>query len=161
MTTTRQGKSGRRSARSARAGNGRYSLARNLNGLGTSAQQALRAGREAMTSAYGMATSGLSRSLPRARAMVPHTPRNLQRMVEKNPLIIGVIGIGLGLVLGALMPTSTAILPTQSPSRNSSRAHRRGVAKRRRAATRRAKPRSSRSSAQAGKTTNEPVATGR
>ncbi len=149
MTTPRQGKSGRRSARNERAGNGRYSLARNINGLGNSAQQALRAGREAMTSAYGMASSGLSRSLPRARAMVPHTPRNLQRMVDNNPLLIGVIGIGVGLLLGALMPTSVSSLSPQPPARKSSRGRRSGVAKRRRSATRRGKPRPS---AQAGKT---------
>ncbi len=160
MTTPSRGKTGRRSSRNARAGNGRYSLARNLNGLGNSAQQALRAGRQAVTSAYGMA-SGLSQSLPRARDMVPQTPRSLQLMVEKNPLLIGVIGIGVGLVLGALMPTSTAMLSAQSPSWNTSRARRKGTTKRSRAATRRGRPRSSRSSAQAGKSTNEPVATGR
>ena len=157
MTTTRRGKSGRRAARNARAGNGRYSLARNINGLGTSAQQALRAGRKAMTSAYGIATSGLSRSLPRARAMVPHTPRNLQQMVENNPLLIGVIGIGVGLLLGALMPTSI-----YSPRRSRRPGKAAACAGRElsNAAVPRPRRRKPSSSAQAGKTSNQPAASG-
>jgi hypothetical protein len=56
-----------------------------------------------MSSAYRMA-SGLSRSLPSARDIIPGTPRSLQRMVDNNPLLVGAIGLGLGMVLGALLP---------------------------------------------------------
>ena len=103
--TPQNRKKAARAARKARArgnGQGRFSLARNLNDLGTSAQGAVRSGRQAVTSAYRMA-SGLSRSLPSARDMVPRAP-NLQRIVDNNPLLVGAVGIGVGLLLGALLP---------------------------------------------------------
>jgi hypothetical protein len=103
----------------------------------------VRSGRQAVTSAYRMA-SGLSRSLPSARDMIPHTPRSLQRMADNNPLLIGAIGLGLGMVLGALMPLGfMGDQPEAEP--------RRRAARRARRQRRRAGPKRSAATARRGK----------
>ncbi len=131
MNAQTKKKAGARAARGSRAkgnGHGRFSLARNLNDLGSSAQGAVRSGRQAVTSAYRVA-SGLSRSLPRPRDMIPRAP-NLQTMVDNSPLLIGVVGIGVGLLLGALLPigSSGGAWPAQpSGSAGKTRRVRRGA----------------------------------
>ena len=156
MITNNRKKAGARSSRSARGKNvvpGRYSLARNLNGLGSSAQSAIRSGRQAMDSAYRMA-SGVSQSLPNARDM---TPRNLQRMVESHPLLISVIGIGVGLLLGILRPivmsesSASRVVSAQSAR---SRTRRTVRARRARNPVRRAKSSRKRSTTQTGRSSS-------
>jgi hypothetical protein len=151
MKTSSRKKQGGRSARR-RGGNGqsRFSLARNLDGLGTSARGAVRSGRQAMSSAYRMA-SGLTHSLPSPRDLVPQTPRNLQKLVENNPLVVGAIGVGLGLLLGALMPIgggSEVSADDQRQAQPRTRRRRRASPKRSPIPARRAKSSAARTAAQ-------------
>jgi hypothetical protein len=109
-TTRQTGQSSRNKNRSPRAsarrnGNGHGSHS-NYYGLGSTMRKAVSSGRDAMNTAYERA-SEMTGSLPSMRDMrhmMPSTPRGLQDMVNRNPMRLGAIGIGLGLLLGALVP---------------------------------------------------------
>ena len=120
-------------------GQGRFSLARNLNDLGSSAQGAVRSGRQAVSSAYGWPADFPGRC--RAPATWFRARRaTCRKMVDNNPLIVGVIGIGVGLLLGALMPIGQAaaaacVGAAVAGSRESGRARRKSVLPRQRGET--------------------------
>lgn len=74
--------------------------------LGSTMRKAVSGGRDAVNTAYEKA-SEMTSSLPSMRDMrdmMPSTPRRLQRMANRNPMRLGAIGIGLGLLIGALVP---------------------------------------------------------
>lgn len=98
-TKNRSHASNRSSSRRGGNGHGIHSS----YGLGSTMRKAMSTGRDAMNTAYERA-SEMTHSLPAMRDMVPNTPRGLQSMANSNPMRLGAIGIGLGLLLGALVP---------------------------------------------------------
>lgn len=93
----------------------------------------LRQGKRVMNRAYSIAEEA-RRAMPR----MPHIPRmdlrlprrrDLDALTDANPLVIGAIGLGLGVVLGTLMPQRVSgrlgklagYAPKSSSSRRSSR----------------------------------------
>ncbi len=90
------------------------------------ATKAVKQGRKFANSAYGMA-SHMADRLPHAADMMPDT-RRIQRMADTNPMLLGAIGLGIGLVVGAFMPNVI------SGSRNNAPAGRTTTGNRRRAA---------------------------
>jgi hypothetical protein len=94
-TMKRTGKIRRKPARRARKAN------RNLQ---RSAVQALRQGKGAMDTAYNWADD--SRRAASRMAKDVRMPRrsDFNRLTAANPLVIGAFGLGIGVVLGTLMP---------------------------------------------------------
>lgn len=120
---TSQGASRRSASRSSTSGRSRVSTTGRM----------LRQGKSVMNRAYSIAEEA-RRAMPR----MPRIPRmdlrlprrrDLDALTDANPLVIGAIGLGLGVVLGTLMPQRVSgrlgklagYAPKSSSSRRSSR----------------------------------------
>jgi predicted lysophospholipase L1 biosynthesis ABC-type transport system permease subunit len=104
----------------------RRAASRNLQG---SADRVLRQGKRAIDKAYSWAGD--------ARSAVPRLARDLRLprrsdfdvLTEANPMVMGAIGLGLGVVLGSLMPqklASSRRAGTSQPGTRKSSRRRRG-----------------------------------
>ncbi len=74
--------------------------------------------KQALGTAYGWATDNAGRALPRAARYVPDQ-RTLQNLVEERPLVLGAIGLGLGAMIGMLLPSR--LMGGRSPARRPAR----------------------------------------
>jgi hypothetical protein len=70
---------------------------------GGAASRLMSQGRQALGGAYGWASEA-GRSFPRASEYVPDRS-TLRNLFEERPLVIGAIGLGLGAVIGMMMPS--------------------------------------------------------
>ena len=61
-------------------------------------------GKRALGHAYGWAADGAGRTLPKAARYVPDQ-RTLQNLLEERPLVLGAIGLGLGAMIGMMLPS--------------------------------------------------------
>jgi hypothetical protein len=82
------------------------SAAENGNGYSASASRLLSRGKSAIGDAYSWADEA-GRALP-AKARNMHLPdtRSMQNFVSERPLVIGALGLGIGIALGAMMPSA-------------------------------------------------------
>ena len=62
----------------------------------------LHKGRQAMSDAYHWAGERTSH-LPDMRSQL-HRVRSVQTIINENPVVLGAIGLGIGVLLGALLP---------------------------------------------------------
>ena len=60
-------------------------------------------GKRAIGGAYEWAADGAGRALPRAASHLPDQ-RALQSMFEDRPMLLGVIGLGVGAMIGMMLP---------------------------------------------------------
>ncbi|MGQ0485330.1 MAG: hypothetical protein ACT4SY_08285 [Hyphomicrobiales bacterium] len=60
-------------------------------------------GKRAIGGAYEWATEGAGRALPNAARRLPDR-RTLQSLLEERPLVLGAIGLGLGAMIGMMLP---------------------------------------------------------
>jgi hypothetical protein len=125
-----------RSTQAARGRRGRSSRSSASRSEGA-ADRMLRQGRGVMNRAYSFAEEA-RRAMPRMPRM-PRMARDLRlprrsdfdALVDANPLVMGAIGLGLGVVLGTLMPQKFvsrrlgSIAPLGTSGRSSSRRRRR------------------------------------
>lgn len=72
----------------------------------TSASKFLKQGRDALSGAYDQVSSA-SRSLPNMTRYVTdgRSRQSITRMIEERPLVLGAVGLGIGMVLAALIPS--------------------------------------------------------
>lgn len=79
------------------------------NRYGKSAVKLMKNGKSALDSAYSWAGSA-GRSLPRAARNV-HLPDHgtVQEYITDRPLILGAVGLGLGMALGAMLPHAVGV----------------------------------------------------
>lgn len=60
-------------------------------------------GKQAIGGAYDWAADGAGRALPRAARHLPDQ-RTLQSVFEDRPILLGVIGLGVGAMIGMMLP---------------------------------------------------------
>jgi hypothetical protein len=60
-------------------------------------------GKQAIGGAYEWAADGAGRALPRAARHLPDQ-RTLQSVFEDRPILLGVIGLGVGAMIGMMLP---------------------------------------------------------
>jgi ElaB/YqjD/DUF883 family membrane-anchored ribosome-binding protein len=82
------------------------------NGYGKSAAKLMQSGKSALGSAYSWADAA-GRSLPRAARNI-HMPAHgsVQDFVSDRPLILGAVGLGVGMAIGALLPRAAGMQRT-------------------------------------------------
>ncbi len=95
----------RRSTAKTRQGSRAKSSAR---AMGTS--EFLNQGRSALSSAYDQVASA-GRSLPKISRYVTdgRKRQSITRMIEERPYVLGAVGLGIGMVLAALMPSTRGL----------------------------------------------------
>jgi hypothetical protein len=75
----------------------------------TSTTKLLNQGKQAFTGAYDQAVSAgrsLRSSIGSSRwPSVVDRRKSITSMIEENPLVMGAVGLGIGMVLGAMMPS--------------------------------------------------------
>lgn len=73
-------------------------------GYSATASRLMSQGKQALGEAYGWAANGAGRALPKAARYVPDQ-RALQNLLEERPLVLGAIGLGLGAMIGMMLPS--------------------------------------------------------
>ena len=76
------------------------------NGTGSysgTASRLMSQGKQALGDAYGWAADGAGRALPKAARYVPDQ-RTVRNLMEERPLVLGAIGLGLGAMIGMMLP---------------------------------------------------------
>lgn len=107
----KKARSGKRKVASrARAANGR-SRTRRARGASSNRSQGMtaqlyRQGRDMVSGAYETAAKA-GRSMPRSIGLRARG-KSAYSMLEERPLVMGAVGIGVGMVLGALLPSMTS-----------------------------------------------------
>jgi hypothetical protein len=81
-------------------------------------------GKRALGGAYDWAAVGAGRALPRAARHLPDQ-RTLQSLFEDRPLLLGAIGLGLGAMIGMMLPGRLMSGKSSSARRRSGRSSRR------------------------------------
>ncbi len=81
-------------------------------------------GKRAIGGAYDWAADGASRALPRAARHLPDQ-RTMQSLFEDRPLLLGAIGLGLGAMIGMILPGLLMSGNASSARRRSGRSSRR------------------------------------
>lgn len=82
--------------------------------IGNSASRAYRQGRRMAKRAYAAAGDAMGEMHMPAR-------RDLERFAEHNPLVLGAVGLGLGVVIGTLLPRYSEMMPAMPPHRTATR----------------------------------------
>jgi hypothetical protein len=82
-----------------RQANGRSAAGR----YGDTASRLMSRGKQAIGGAYDWAADGAGRALPRAARHLPDQ-RTLQSVFEDRPILLGVIGLGVGAMIGMMLP---------------------------------------------------------
>jgi hypothetical protein len=72
-------------------------------GYSGTASRLMSRGKRAIGGAYDWAADGAGRALPRAARHLPDQ-RTLQSLFEDRPLLLGAIGLGLGAMIGMMLP---------------------------------------------------------
>lgn len=70
---------------------------------GDTASRLMSRGKRAIGGAYEWAADGAGRALPRAARHLPDQ-RPLQSVFEDRPILLGVIGLGVGAMIGMMLP---------------------------------------------------------
>lgn len=83
------------------------------------ASRVLSRGRKAAGDAYEWASEGASRAVPLASRAMPDQ-RMVQRLVDERPYMLGALGLGIGAMIGLMLP-SPMHLGSSSASRGRSR----------------------------------------
>jgi hypothetical protein len=126
-TAESTGKSRRKRSSRGKTTRGRSSGRRrgtNAN-LRSSSDQALRQGRRAIDKAYNWAEEATD-MVPRLRDLRLPRRSDFGALREANPLLLGAVGLGLGIVLASLMPNRFSARAIGRFSSGSSRSSRRG-----------------------------------
>ena len=74
------------------------------NSYAGAATRLLSRGRKAAGDAYGWATEGAGRALPLAARRMPDQ-RMVQKLADERPYLLGAIGLGIGAMIGLLLPS--------------------------------------------------------
>lgn len=79
-------------------------------------------GKRAMGNVYGWASDGAGRVLPRASSFTSERGK-WRNMIEDRPLMLGALGLGIGAILGMMMPSrlTGGRKSSRSPSRGRGR----------------------------------------
>ena len=93
--------------------------------LRSSADQALRQGKRAIDRAYDWAGEA-THLVPRFRDLRLPRRSDFSAITDANPLLLGAVGLGLGIVLASLMPNRFSARSTGRLSTGASRSGRRG-----------------------------------
>lgn len=103
-SATRKRASAKRSSKVSNRRKGARSRTASASGR-SSTDRMLRQGRSVMNRAYSIAEEA-RRAMPRMPRVDLRLPRrsDFDALTDANPLVIGAIGLGLGVVLGTLMP---------------------------------------------------------
>ena len=72
-------------------------------GYSDTASRLMSRGKRAISGAYDWAADGAGRALPRAARHLPDQ-RTLQSLFEDRPFLLGAIGLGLGAMIGMMLP---------------------------------------------------------
>jgi hypothetical protein len=92
-----------------------------LSGYGDSAARFIGRAKSAFGDAYTWAGE-TGTALPKtARRIGLPNQQSMQQFIDEKPLIIGAVGLGLGIALGAMLPMTRAIAPTRRPARKPAR----------------------------------------
>jgi hypothetical protein len=93
-------------------------IARSNGGMQTTAVEFLKQGRSVLSGAYDQ-VSHATQSLPHAARYVtdPRKRRSITRMMEERPLMVGAVGLGIGMVLAALLPSFSTPHEDSRPGR--------------------------------------------
>ncbi|MBC8035749.1 MAG: hypothetical protein H7X89_00810 [Rhizobiales bacterium] len=97
-------KSAPASRRAAKRPSGRGSAAGSYS---DTASRLMSQGKQALGTAYGWASDNAGRAgraIPRAARYVPDQ-RTIQNLIEERPLVLGAIGLGLGAIIGMMLPS--------------------------------------------------------
>lgn len=70
---------------------------------GDTASRLMSRGKRAIGGAYKWAADGAGRALPRAASHLPDQ-RALQSVFDDRPILLGVIGLGVGAMIGMMLP---------------------------------------------------------
>lgn len=80
--------------------------------------QLYRQGRDAVTGAYDKAVK-VGRAVPQLAGSTRSRGQSVYSMMEDRPLMLGAVGLGVGMVIAALLPSMTGRSGNRSGSRNS------------------------------------------
>jgi hypothetical protein len=93
-------------------------------GYSETASRLMSRGKRAIGGAYDWAADGAGRALPRAARHLPDQ-RTLQSLFADRPLLLGAIGLGLGAMIGMILPGLLMSGHSSSASRRTGRSSRR------------------------------------
>jgi hypothetical protein len=82
--------------------------------IGDGASRAYRRGRRMAKRAYAAASDAVGEMHMPAR-------RDIERFAEHNPLVLGAVGLGLGVVIGTLLPRYSEMMPAPTAHRTQTR----------------------------------------
>ena len=104
QTSTDKNKKGRgrnkTGKRNARSGRGRSKQ----GSRGSGASRLMSQGKQVLGDAYSWASNSAGRALPRAARYVPDQ-ETMRNVLEERPLVLGAIGLGLGAIIGMMLPS--------------------------------------------------------
>ena len=72
-------------------------------------------GKKAAGTAYEWAAEGAGRALPLAARRLPDQ-RTVQKLVDERPYVLGAIGLGIGAIIGLMLPSPLSGSGSSSPS---------------------------------------------
>jgi hypothetical protein len=104
---------GHGSKKAAQTKRGRQARSRKSKTTGGLAAQLYQKGKDAVSSAYDSAAqvgARTTKALPDFRGTLDLRPngRSVYTMMEERPLVVGAVGVGVGMVLAALLPSLTS-----------------------------------------------------
>ena len=91
-------------------------------GYGDAAAKFIAKGKTAFGDAYTWAEEAGSALPRRVRGMGLPNPNTVQHFLVERPLVLGAVGLGIGLALGAMMPSSIASWPAAKNPRRPAKA---------------------------------------
>ena len=110
-STSSRGRARKAGSRSSRSSSG--------NSSGIASRLLLRS-RRAAGSAYEWAAEGASRAMPLASRSMPDQ-RMVQRLVDERPYMLGALGLGIGAMIGLMLPSPLSGMGGTSQGRGRSR----------------------------------------
>ncbi len=102
-STNKTGRGPNKTGRQGGRGRGGQSASGGNNQGGTSR---FMQGRQALGDAYGWASESAGRALPRVARYVPGQGK-MRNLLQERPLVIGALGLGLGALIGMMLPSRT------------------------------------------------------
>ena len=80
------------------------------SGYSATASRLMSRGMQVAGDAYGWAAEGAGRALPLAASRMPDQ-RSMQRMIDERPYVLGAIGLGIGAMIGMMLPSRMMSIP--------------------------------------------------
>jgi hypothetical protein len=93
------------------------------NSYSGKASRLISRGRKAAGGAYEWAADGAGRALPLAARHMPDQ-RSMQKLVDERPYLLGAIGLGIGAMIGLMLPARLlggTVSPPLRPAKRASR----------------------------------------